>query len=169
MRWHLSNRASAKAVKIADRHYSRQKPGTPQFVKPGRCLVLTTEDGSLWVTSWPFAEYVKHAWPGAWECSLFRKDGEGVASELIREAVAATAHHFGAPPTLGLITSIDPNKVLPVIVRGLPTFGYSWTKAGFHYVGRHKSGQLVFQLLPKEMPPPVPCLGAQLLLAGDQS
>jgi hypothetical protein len=42
--WKLSNRADPVAVAIADRHYNRQKVGTPQFVPPGRCLVLLAED-----------------------------------------------------------------------------------------------------------------------------
>src|SRR5690242_7545534 len=51
--WYLSHRADPRAVPLADRHYNRQKPGTPQFVPPGRCLVLLTADaGALWVTSW---------------------------------------------------------------------------------------------------------------------
>ena len=73
MIWHLSNRADPRARDIADRHYNRQKPGTPQFVPPGRCCVLYTETDSgkaLWVTSYPFAEYVKHQWAGAW---IFQK------------------------------------------------------------------------------------------------
>jgi len=36
-------------------------------VPPGSCLVLLTADRSaVWVTSWPLAAYVRHAWPGAW-------------------------------------------------------------------------------------------------------
>ena len=67
MRWALSHRFDARALPLADRHYNRQKVGSPQFVPPGRCLVLLTEDArALWVTSWPFAEFTKHAWAGAW-------------------------------------------------------------------------------------------------------
>lgn len=63
--WRLSDRADPAALPVADRHYNRQKIGSPQFVPPGRCLVLLTEDRTaLWVTSWPFAEYVRHAWGG---------------------------------------------------------------------------------------------------------
>jgi len=65
--WQLSHRADPKARDIADRHYNRQKIGTPQFVPPGRCLVLFGESATgraLWITSWPFAEYVRHAWAG---------------------------------------------------------------------------------------------------------
>ncbi len=68
MLWHLSHRADQWAVAIADRHYNRQKPGTPQFVPPGRCVVLLTPDAdAFWVSSWPFAEYVRHEWAGAKE------------------------------------------------------------------------------------------------------
>jgi hypothetical protein len=61
---------------MADRHYNRQKPGTPQFVPPGRCLVLLAPE-ALWVSSWPFAAYVRHTWPGAWINSCFRREGGG--------------------------------------------------------------------------------------------
>jgi hypothetical protein len=89
MNWKLSDRADREALPIADRHYNRQKIGSPQFVPPGRCLVLLCVSGAaLWVTSWPFAEYVRHAWPGAWINSAFRRESGPVASELIREAIA---------------------------------------------------------------------------------
>lgn len=101
MIWHLSGRADPRALPLADRHYNRQKPGTPQFVPPGRCLVLLTpESGALWVTSWPFAEYTKHEWAGAWINSLFRNERPDIylSSNLILQAVAATRAHYGAPP-----------------------------------------------------------------------
>ncbi len=160
MRWHLSNSFSARGRKLADRHYSRRKPGSARFVKPGRCIVLITEDEkALWVTSWPFAEYVKHAWAGAWECSLFRSEGDAVASELISEAVAATRAVYGDPPSLGFITFINPTKVRPIVVRGLPTYGYSWIKAGWKYVGVTGEGKLAFQLVPERMSAPSPPAG----------
>jgi hypothetical protein len=161
-RWHLSHRASPRGARLADRHYSRQKPGTPQFVKPGRCVVLITPDQkNLWVTSWPFAEFTKHKWAGAWECSLFRTEGDDLDSELNRQAVAATRAVFGDPPELGFISFIDPKKVRPVVVRGLPTFGYSWRAAGWKYVGVTQDGKLTFQMTPDRMPKPAPPVGFQ--------
>lgn len=99
MRWSLSWRADPVARDIADRHYNRQSVGSPQFVPPGRCLVLVAP-GALWITSWPFAEYVKHAWAGAWVCSAFRNERPELArsSDLIRDALAATVARFGPPP-----------------------------------------------------------------------
>lgn len=166
MRWHLSNRADPPAVAIADRHYSRQSPGTPQFVRPGRCLVLLTEArDALWVTSWPFPEYVTHAWADAWDCSWFRNESAHVASELITEAVAATRWSFGEPPSQGFITTVDPTKVKPTMRRGVPIYGYCFLKAGWTQVAeRTKGGLIVYQLLPADMPEPHPFNHAQLRL-----
>ena len=155
MIWQKSNRFDSRAREIADRHYNRQKPGTPQFVPPGRCCVLYAETDTgraFWVTSFPFAEYVRHAWAGDWVCSAFRNEGAGIASEMIREAVAATRAHFGDPPPLGMITFIDTKKVKPTMVHGVKRWGLTYEKAGFHYVGKTKGGLLAFQLLPADMP-----------------
>lgn len=104
MIWQLSHRADRFSALIADRHYSRQKPGTPQFAPTGSCVVfkaLTDTGRAYWVTSAPLAEWVKHAWAGAWICSAFRNEGAGRASDMIVEAVAATLAHYGTPPRLG--------------------------------------------------------------------
>jgi hypothetical protein len=155
--WHLSSRADPRALGLADRHYNRQKPGTPQFVPPGRCLVLLTEDASaLWVTSWPFAEFVKHAWAGAWVNSLFRREGGPLASQLITEAVAATRWRWPDVPPLGLITFIDAEKVLST------NPGFCYQAAGFHFAGHTKGGLLAYQMRACDMPEPEPPHGATL-------
>lgn len=101
MRWHLSHRADPAAKVLADRHYNRQKIGAAQFVPPGSCLVLVSDCArAFWITSWPQAEFVKHAWAGAWVCSAFRSEGAGVASDLIRQALAATVAYYGDAPSL---------------------------------------------------------------------
>lgn len=164
MIWQLSHRADPKARELADRHYNRQKVGSPQFVPPGRCMVLYAEQGlgkAFWVTSWPFAEYVRHAWAGGWICSAFRNEGAGVASDLIRDAVSATLAFYGEPPQLGFITFIDRKKVTPIRVRGQRTWGYSYKKAGFRECGETKGGLLALQLLPGDMPAAKPAIGFQ--------
>lgn len=75
MIWRLSHRFDPPAVAIADRHYSRKKVGTDQFMPPGSCLVLLAPGPCVWGTSVPKAEYVRHAWKGAWMCSIFRREG----------------------------------------------------------------------------------------------
>jgi hypothetical protein len=158
--WSLSHRADPFARKIADRHYNRQKIGTPQFVPPGRCMVLTadTDQGrALWVTSWPFAEYVKHQWPGAWICSAFRNESELKSSKLIKSAVAATLHYFGKAPELGMITFVDTSKTRP---KADP--GHCYIIAGFRPCGMTKGGLVALQLTPDKMPAPAPASGFQL-------
>lgn len=156
MIWQLSNRADRRVREIADRHYNRQHVGSPQFVPPGRCLVLyaETETGkAFWVTSWPFAEYTHHAWAGAWVCSAFRNEGAGIASELIKQALAATVWKFGKPPEKGMITFIDTTKVKPTMVHGRKTYGRTYEKVGFKLVGESKVNHLLcFQLLPEDFP-----------------
>jgi hypothetical protein len=159
--WIISHRADQKARVIADRHYSRQKPGTPQFVPPGRCFVLR-QKRAVWVTSWPFAQYVKHAWPGAWINSCFRRQGgRQVASEMIRDAVAATRWHWPDIPILGMITFIDAGKIRP---KAIEEVGRCYQEAGFRHCGFTKGGLWAFQLRPEDMPPPEPPQGVQEIL-----
>jgi hypothetical protein len=160
MNWILSHRADKQAAALADRHYTRQSVGSAQFVPPGRCLVLLTPDAAaLWVTSWPDARYVKHAWAGAWMCSLFRNEAPDLylSSTLIRDAVAATRAFFGKPPALGMVTFVDPSQV-----RAKRDPGRCYRKAGFHPVGSTKSGLLALQLLPAEMPSKAAASGMNL-------
>lgn len=161
MRWQLSYRAAPGAARLADRHYTRQAPGSNQFVPPGRCLVLTTPEGTaLWVTSWPFAEYTKHAWPGAWVCSLFRNEAPNLdrSSDLIRQAVAATCSRWAVPP-LGMVTFVDPGRVRP---KRDP--GRCFRRAGFEPVGETAGGLVALLLTPDAMPEPSEPLGATLPL-----
>lgn len=149
MRWHLSHKFDRRAVPLADRHYSRRKPGSPQFVQPARSLVLLTEDASaLWVTVYPFAEYVRHAWPTAWQCSMFRNEGEHLSSELIREAVAVTRWKYGDPPEQGMLTFVAADKIRST------NPGYCFRMAGFEPAGHAKDGKLALLLAPAGMPPP---------------
>lgn len=150
--WIRSHRADPEVVPLADRHYNRQKVGSPQFAPPGRCLVLKTlELDAFWITSWPFAEYVKHAWAGAWVCSAFRNESNRKASELITEAVAATLHEYGPAPDLGMITFVDTRKV-----KRTRKPGYTFARAGFRHCGWTKGGLYAMQLLPEDMPKPAP-------------
>jgi hypothetical protein len=163
MRWERSWRADPRGARLADRHYSRQKIGAAQFVPPGGCVVFVAGEAprsAVWVTSTPLAEWVKHAWAGAWINSLFRNEGAGLSSELILEAVAATRYVLGAPPPLGMVTFVDAGKV-----RRKRDPGRCYRRAGFRHVGETKEdGLLAFQLLPAEMPEPEAPRNAQCVL-----
>lgn len=157
--WRLSTRTADDARAIADRHYTRQKRGSRGFVPPGRCLVLMERSGAaLWVTSWPFAEFTKHAWAGAWINSLFRNESDSLSSELIISAVAATRYFYGDPPDLGMVTFVDTSKV-----RRKRDPGRCYVKAGFERVGHTQGGLVALQMRPDRMPEPYPALGTQRL------
>jgi hypothetical protein len=150
MRWTKAHRFDREVLPLADKHYNRQKPGTPQFAPPGSCLVLKAildgEVKAFWITS--VQKYQKHEWKGAWVCSAFHNAGAGISSELITEAVAATLSHYGEPPALGMITFVDPKKV-----KHKRDPGRCFLRAKFKKVGiTKKSKLLVFQLLPQDMP-----------------
>lgn len=174
MHWRESWRADPAARRIADGHYSRQTIGADQFVQPGRCVVLVIPEVAYWVTSWPFPEYVKHAWPTAWTCSAFRNTRPDLhlSSDLILEAIAATRFYWTPPPD-GMITFVDASKV-----RHKRDPGRCFRKAGFHISGTQPGctcdgkprattteGHLAFHLSVAEMPPARQPLGAQTSLA----
>lgn len=173
MNWQRSWRADPQARALADRHYNRQSVGATQFVPPGRCLVLITDRAdAFWVSSWPFAAYVQHAWAGAWICSAFRNEGAVRSSALILEAVAATRATWPEPPELGMVTFVDPTQV-----RRKRDPGRCYLRAGFvrasrcgacheetfaarglcpwcgaDAIGKTAAGLLAFQMWPHDMP-----------------
>jgi hypothetical protein len=157
--WTRSNRFDPRSCLIADRHYNRRKVGSPQFVPPGRNVVFRHDDDALWTTSWPFAEYVRHAWPGAWINSLFRNESDRLSSELIREAVAHTLAVWPDPPDLGMVTFVNAAKV-----RRKRDPGRCYLRAGFRNVGETKGGLVALQLVPADMPDPWPCSTLQGVL-----
>ena len=161
MNWRRAHRFDRECLPLADRHYSRQKPGAPQFAPPGRCVVLKSGDpvSAVWVSSWPLAEYTKHEWSGAWVCSMFRNEGPELSSELIQQAIAATRHEWGDPPELGMITFVKADAIRSV------NPGYCFKRAGFRRVGETKVRRLLaFQLLPDAMPPAAASVGSSLRL-----
>jgi hypothetical protein len=127
--------------------------------------VLLTEDASaLWVTSAPKAEYVKHAWAGAWVNSMFRNESSVLSSELIRSAVAVTRWKYGEPPALGLVTFIDPKHVKPKWNGRYHEYGTSYLAAGFKHVGFTVGGLIALQMVAAAMPEPIAPMGSQQLL-----
>lgn len=156
MIWHKSNRGDKRALPLADRHYNRQKPGSPQFVPPGRCTVFLTKPAdALWVTSWPFAKYTKHAWAGNWVNSLFRNESQHLSSKLIRKALAATRWHYHHtdswkkhPEPDGLITFVDNSEVKST------NPGFCYLKAGFRRDGFTEGGLHALFIDLEDMPEP---------------
>ena len=149
MYWMLSNPSDPEVRPLADRHYNRQKIGASGFTPPGRKLVLKTKCRmAYWITSWPFTEYVKHEWAGAFVCTAFRNETKHLlSSELITQALQCTLWKYPNIPELGMITFVNLEKVRP---KQHP--GYCFRMAGFEHVGYTKGGLLALQLKPDKFP-----------------
>jgi hypothetical protein len=153
MIWVPSNRFDPECCALADRHYSRQKPGSPQFMPPGSCRVLRAKNSkAVFGLSVPKKEYVKHAWAGAWIVSIFRNEEAGpLASDMIRDALAIMRTHYDVPE-MGCVTFVDPKHVPGIPVRGERVKGFCFWMAGFELVGETKGGKLAWQLKPDKIP-----------------
>lgn len=115
MTWVPVSRADVRARKLADRHYSRRQIGTPQFAPAAKrtLVLLWHDDTAVWVSQAP--EYRMARTGGVreireWVCTLFRNEGAGLSSDLIRLAVGHTANTWGEVPAGGFVTFVDPDR-----------------------------------------------------------
>lgn len=150
MYWRQVSKANRQAVALADRHYTRQKPGTLQFTRPGRNLVLLGQDQkAVWVT---WSGIRDDGW-NAWECTMFRNEGPYLSSHLISLALGITRHVWGEPPSDGVITYV-----------GRHLRGGCFHAAGFRRAGASQSGKARLQLSADRLPPPLELYDKQLQL-----
>ncbi len=74
-KWDQESRA------LADRHYSREKIGSRQFIPPGETVVLRNPEGT-WLFVWQKSKYRLDNQTG-WNCSIFRNESKRLSSEII--------------------------------------------------------------------------------------
>lgn len=130
--WTQRGRFDRAAVALADRHYSREKPGTPQVGGPGFLLVFVTPcERAAWISK----RHAEELFDGkrtrttadgfrGFRCGLFRNESDHLASELIRAAVALTERIWGPSPH-GWMTYVDRSKVAS------QNPGYCFKRAGW--------------------------------------
>lgn len=164
MLWLPSHRFDRVGAELADRHYSRRTVGSPQFVPPGSCVVLRSRCGrAIWASL--RQKHQDHRWAPSWVCSIFRNEGAGLSSELIRDALAATRGVWGDPPVRwGMVTFVKPSAVRS------SNPGWCFIRAGFEPVGWTKGGHgreplRVLSCPPERWPEPMRADG-QLSLLG---
>lgn len=78
MTWLLADKGHPAALALADRHYSRRKPGSLQFMPPGQTLVLVTPCARAVFGWWrPDPASGIRAMNGldGWTCAIFRNEG----------------------------------------------------------------------------------------------
>lgn len=145
MRWQKSWKRDPRALKLADRHYNRTKPGSLGFGPPGRSITLCVEDQqevtALWMTVFPRFSTV-------WINNLFRNEGIHRSSKLIIEAIACSKYKWADEvPSEGIITYVNPK-----MVRKKRDPGRCYKAAGFIEIGETGGGLLIFQMKKEDMP-----------------
>lgn len=130
--WLGVRKSNAQARALADRHYSRQTIGADDFMPPGKVLVLVTPCGRA---VWGAIENLDPVGELRWRVSIFRNEGAGRSSDLIRSATETTrrfwVRRYGSPPPAPLRTEID-----PLLVRRKRDPGRCFLRAGWRVVGR---------------------------------
>lgn len=127
--WVKVSKRDPRACALADRHYSRRKPGSGQFMPPGQTIVLLSADEASVYGWWrPDPRSGIRAMNGldGWTCTIFRKEGPGIASEMILEAERFIAD---CGPD-GLITYVFDKKVRS------SNPGFCFKMAGYKATGR---------------------------------
>jgi hypothetical protein len=107
--------------------------------------VLRADDG-LVVFAWLWCKPgMRRDGEAGFNCTIFRNESGERASALIQQAEVAAVARWG---TNRAFTYINPRKVAPTMVRGVPCWGFCFYKAGWHYKRLSKDGK---HLLEKQL------------------
>jgi hypothetical protein len=130
------------AAALYDRHYSRNPAsrGDPRIAGPGEKLVLLTPCARGLFVWRDFDSKDPTANPGDVNCAIFRNEGAGLASELIRAAMALAWERWGQQR---LYTYVNPKRVRST------NPGYCFLQAGWRKCGVTKTRKLlILEALP---------------------
>lgn len=129
--WTRVTKFDPRAAALADRHYSRRKVGSPQFMPPGQTIVLLTEDArDVWGWWRPDPKSGLKAMNGldGWTCTIFRSESNRLSSDLVLDAEFALGGYDIGPD--GLLTYIWDKRVRST------NPGYCFKCAGYRAIGR---------------------------------
>ena len=147
--WSRVGKFTPAAARLADRHYSRRKVGSPQFMPPGQTMILLTADARAVFGWWrPDPSSGIQAMNGldGWTCTIFRNEAPELylSSDLILEAERVLLSTYDCGPD-GLITYVEDKKIRS------RNPGACFKKAGWKVTGRSADGKKT--LLQKEPQP----------------
>lgn len=136
--WHRVTKFDPVACALADRHYSRRKPGSNQFMPPGQTIVLLAND-NLAVFGWwrphPASGFKAMNGLDGWTCTIFRNESQTRSSDLIIDAERAVlGSSYGIGPD-GFLTYVWDRKVRST------NPGYCFQRAGYRRRGRSADGR----------------------------
>jgi|SRR5882762_3277980 len=119
-----------EACLLADKHYSRQKPGTNQFMPPGKTMILRSAAGDI-VFGWLWQQKRDDMQAG-YNCSIFRNESSRLSSEIIVEAENKVVADWGSNRGF---TYVNPEGI-----RNKRNPGYCFKVAGWKLIGYSSSG-----------------------------
>lgn len=129
-----SGRFDRELCALADRHYSRQTPGAPQFCPPGE-LIMLRDSRAEFVFAWLNQKYRMDEQRGYY-CSIFRNESPRLSSEIILEAERFAVARWGSGRAF---TKVDPRKIRSV------NPGFCFKKAGWRFCGLDPEGKHILE------------------------
>jgi hypothetical protein len=128
--WVKTHKFDPECAALADNHYSRRTPGSPQFMPPGQTWILKLP-GAVW--GWwrphPSAGIVPMNGLNGWTCTIFRNTSEYLSSDLVLAAETSLRESgLGCGPD-GMLTYVWDSKVRST------NPGFCYKKAGWHVAG----------------------------------
>ena len=130
--WQRVGKFDPRTAQLADRHYSRRKVGSPQFMPPGQTVILWCELGAVfgWWRPDPSSGIVAKNNLDGWTCTIFRNESELRSSDLILSAELALVEHAADCGPDGMLTYVWDAKVAS------QNPGYCFKRAGWKRRGR---------------------------------
>lgn len=127
-----------EAAKLADRHYSRRKIGSDQFMPPGQTVILLGSDHKAvfgWHRPHPDSGIELMSGMDGWTCTIFRNEGKRRSSDLILDAedFLKKVHPDCGPD--GFLTYVFRDKVRS------KNPGCCFKKAGWKKIGESADGK----------------------------
>ena len=131
--WERVTKFDARCAAMADRHYSRRKVGSPQFMPPGQTVVLWREGAVFgWWRPHPSSGIRAMNGLDGWTCTIFRNESQtALSSDLI---LAAESFITDCGPD-GFITYVFDSKVRSI------NPGACFKAAGYTRRGRSADGK----------------------------
>lgn len=141
--WERVGKFDPRTAALADRHYSRRKIGSPQFMPPGQTVILY-QPGAVfgWWRPHPASGIKAMNGLDGWTCAIFRNETDRKSSEMILEAETFLPDDCG--PT-GLITYVWDKKILS------KNPGYCFKCAGYEVAGRSADKRKTLLIKPFEL------------------
>lgn len=136
--WCEVTKFDPRSAQLADRHYSRRTPGSPQFMPPGETVILMTPNFDAvfgWWRPHPASGLKSMNGLDGWTCTIFRNESGTRSSDLILAAEDALLNKGVTVGPDGLITYVWDSRIRSA------NPGYCFKCAGWKVTGRSADGR----------------------------